>query len=448
MTHFFCLTDERFIPSDVDGRGLLSVIFTLMQFAMSLCFTCVNLQDLVLGEIQSHPNLDNFKQSVNIASNVYAIYLVCNNMIQPSEHGPESFADWMWHHGINIIQGFFTVACYGWHIVFYITSDRGKDALEMSTKLCAVLALLYCMDLKRSSGVHNKTNCDIHRMFLVSHLVNWVMEQILAPVIFPGLVVELANCMTPALRVWMFSNGFPNAFMFACRKMHELLALTLSTRDSTQFTLDTLDLSPELSVILLMFGGIGLSFVYWTHSSLPHQRIPQMLQLIITLITCVVCIRWLVKTPSRTKVRCHDFVYHFLLWFGSLIYCMLNLWYEPTFDVACSALMVVSLGVTLVKDYWDNPWRWWLAVVSMMWTLMLWTQELSHIERLRNIWMHVIFTSEEHDTPLEWLQALFPLLPEFFLFVAGTLLRKPKLRNVVPTDYLTFNLITNGSDII
>jgi hypothetical protein len=165
-----------------------------------------------------------------------------------------------------------------------------------------------------------------------------------------------------------------------------------------------------------------------------------MLQLIITLITCVVCMCWLVKTPSRTQVRGHDFVYHFLLWFGSLIYCMLNLWYDPTFEDACSALMVVSLGVTLVKDYWDNPWRWWLAMVSMMWTLMLWTQEVSHIDRLRNIWMHVVFSSEKDDIPLEWLQALFPLLPEFFLFVAGTLLRKPKPRHDVQTDYLTFDI--------
>jgi hypothetical protein len=102
--------------------------------------------------------------------------------------------------------------------------------------------------------------------------------------------------------------------------------------------------------------------------------------------------------------------------------------------------MVVSLGVTLVKDYWDNPWRWWLAMVSMMWTLMLWTQEVSHIDRLRNIWMHVVFSSEKDDIPLEWLQALFPLLPEFFLFVAGTLLRKPKPRHDVQTDYLTFDI--------
>jgi hypothetical protein len=43
--HSFFRADERFMPTDVDGCGLLSVIFTLVQFAMSVCFTCVNLYD-------------------------------------------------------------------------------------------------------------------------------------------------------------------------------------------------------------------------------------------------------------------------------------------------------------------------------------------------------------------------------------------------------------------
>jgi len=419
----------------VDCNGVFSVIFTLMQVGMSVCFTVVNLHDLVLGEIQPHQSLDGVKQSINIASNLYAIWLVCSDLIQPAGQQEEGLADWMWHHGINIILCFSTLACYGWHVAFYIMFDRPGDALEMATKLLAALALMYCMDLQRSKSEHDQTNLHLHRMFMALYLVNWVMEQILAPVIFPSLVVELANLMDPALRVWLFSSGIPMAFMLACRKMHEMLKLVLGTRYSTHSRLDRLHLTPELSVVLILVGGLGLSSVYWTHSFLPRRDIPQTLQLIIIVITCIVCICWLVSTPSRTRVRDHDFVYHFLLWFGSLAYCILNLVYEPTFDNGSSSVLVIALGVTLVKDYWDNPWRWWLAAVSMLWTSMMWTEEVGHIDRLIRVFN---LAANEDDASLEWLQALFPLLPEFFLFVAGTLLRKPKPRHDVQTDYLTF----------